>query len=85
MLKVSAAVALNEIVNAPGEFVSRSPHLVVAHVSISAFNTCGIENLTMLYSWTGFVLDIFSSSALSAVQDKLLKRGRLRSNYRIHR
>ncbi|KAK6541068.1 hypothetical protein TWF694_008445 [Orbilia ellipsospora] len=32
VLKVSAAVALNEIVNSPGEFVSRSPHLVVAQL-----------------------------------------------------
>ncbi|KAF3938407.1 hypothetical protein ABW19_dt0200675 [Dactylella cylindrospora] len=32
VLKVSAAVALNEIVNAPGEFVSRSPHLVISQL-----------------------------------------------------
>ncbi|KAF3928017.1 hypothetical protein AA313_de0200942 [Arthrobotrys entomopaga] len=32
VLKVSAAVALNEIVNSPSEFVSRSPHLVVAQL-----------------------------------------------------
>ncbi|KAF3204197.1 hypothetical protein TWF106_010376 [Orbilia oligospora] len=32
VLKVSGAVALNEIVNAPGEFVSKSPHLVVAQL-----------------------------------------------------
>ena len=31
-LKVSTAVALNEIVNAPKEFVSSSPHLVVAQL-----------------------------------------------------
>ncbi|KAK6338185.1 hypothetical protein TWF730_002260 [Orbilia blumenaviensis] len=32
VLKVSGAVALNEIVNAPNEFVSKSPHLVVAQL-----------------------------------------------------
>ncbi|KAL1306242.1 hypothetical protein AAFC00_004332 [Neodothiora populina] len=32
MLRIRTAIALNEIVNAPGEFVSRSPHLVVQHV-----------------------------------------------------
>ncbi|KAF2690250.1 hypothetical protein K458DRAFT_427050 [Lentithecium fluviatile CBS 122367] len=31
-LKISQALALNEIVNAPGEFVSKSPHLVVAQL-----------------------------------------------------
>ena len=31
-LRISAAVALNEIVNAPSQFVSRSPHLVVAQL-----------------------------------------------------
>jgi ubiquitin-conjugating enzyme E2 Q len=31
-LKVSQALALNEIVNAPGEFVSSNPHLVVAQL-----------------------------------------------------
>jgi ubiquitin-conjugating enzyme E2 Q len=31
-LKVSVALALNEIVNAPGEYVSRAPHLVVAQL-----------------------------------------------------
>lgn len=31
-LKVTQALALNEIVNAPAEFVSRSPHLVVAQL-----------------------------------------------------
>jgi len=32
LLKITSAIALNEIVNAPGEFVSRSPHLVVAQL-----------------------------------------------------
>ncbi|KAI9696035.1 MAG: hypothetical protein M1836_005866 [Candelina mexicana] len=32
MLKVSSAMALNEIVNAPNEFVSKTPHLVVAQL-----------------------------------------------------
>ncbi|KAJ6257765.1 Ubiquitin-conjugating enzyme [Drechslerella dactyloides] len=32
VLKVSSAVALNEIVNAPNEYVSRTPHLVVAQL-----------------------------------------------------
>ena len=31
-LKISQAIALNEIVNAPSQFVSRSPHLVVAQL-----------------------------------------------------
>lgn len=31
-LKVSQALALNEVVNAPSEFVSKSPHLVVAQL-----------------------------------------------------
>ncbi|KAI4240000.1 MAG: hypothetical protein LQ352_007743, partial [Teloschistes flavicans] len=31
-LMISQAIALNEIVNAPGEFVSRNPHLVVAQL-----------------------------------------------------
>jgi ubiquitin-conjugating enzyme E2 Q len=31
-LKISQAMALNEIVNAPGEFVSKTPHLVVAQL-----------------------------------------------------
>jgi len=31
-LKISQALALNEIVNAPGEFVSKTPHLVVAQL-----------------------------------------------------
>ena len=31
-LKISQAIALNEIVNAPGQFVSCSPHLVVAQL-----------------------------------------------------
>ncbi|KAF1977629.1 hypothetical protein BU23DRAFT_527166 [Bimuria novae-zelandiae CBS 107.79] len=31
-LKVGQALALNEIVNAPGEFVSKNPHLVVAQL-----------------------------------------------------
>ena len=31
-LKISQAIALNEIVNAPGEFVSCNPHLVVAQL-----------------------------------------------------
>jgi ubiquitin-conjugating enzyme E2 Q len=31
-LKVSCSLALNEIVNAPGEFTSRTPHLVVAQL-----------------------------------------------------
>jgi ubiquitin-conjugating enzyme E2 Q len=31
-LKISVAMALNEIVNAPGEYVSRAPHLVVAQL-----------------------------------------------------
>lgn len=32
LLKISCAMALNEIVNAPGEYVSRNPHLVVAQL-----------------------------------------------------
>ncbi|KAF2758447.1 hypothetical protein EJ05DRAFT_438010 [Pseudovirgaria hyperparasitica] len=31
-LKISSAIALNEVVNAPDEFQSRNPHLVVQHV-----------------------------------------------------
>ena len=31
-LKISQAMALNEVVNAPGEFVSKDPHLVVAQL-----------------------------------------------------
>lgn len=31
-LKISSALALNEIVNAPGEYVSKQPHLVVAQL-----------------------------------------------------
>ena len=31
-LKISSAVALNEIVNAPNEYVSKTPHLVVAQL-----------------------------------------------------
>ncbi|TKA66024.1 hypothetical protein B0A49_10502 [Cryomyces minteri] len=32
LLKISSAICLNEIVNAPGEFVSKSPHLVIAQL-----------------------------------------------------
>ncbi len=32
MLKISSAMSLNEIVNAPSEFVSKTPHLVVAQL-----------------------------------------------------
>lgn len=32
ILKISNAIALNEIVNAPGEFVSKAPHLVIAQL-----------------------------------------------------
>ena len=32
LLKISNAIALNEIVNAPSEFVSKTPHLVVAQL-----------------------------------------------------
>ncbi|KAF3919488.1 hypothetical protein ABW20_dc0100420 [Dactylellina cionopaga] len=50
VLKVSAAVALNEIVNAPREFVSSSPHLVVAQLDwISTrylFVQCAFSNQT---------------------------------------
>ncbi|EPS40913.1 hypothetical protein H072_5212 [Dactylellina haptotyla CBS 200.50] len=50
VLKVSAAVALNEIVNSPGEFVSRSPHLVVAQLDWICtrylFVQCAFSNTT---------------------------------------
>ena len=46
-LKITQAIALNEIVNAPGQFVSRSPHLVVAQLdwiqSRYLFVKCNIE------------------------------------------
>ncbi len=32
LLKITSAIALNEIVNAPGEFVNKAPHLVVAQL-----------------------------------------------------
>ena len=32
LLRISSAIALNEIVNSPGEFVSKAPHLVVAQL-----------------------------------------------------
>lgn len=32
ILNIQSAISLNEIVNAPGEFVSKSPHLVIAQV-----------------------------------------------------
>ena len=47
-LKISQAIALNEIVNAPSQFVSKSPHLVVAQLdwiqSRYLFVKCEIQN-----------------------------------------
>ena len=48
-LRISQAIALNEIVNAPSQFVSRSPHLVVAQLdwiqSRYLFVRCRIDGL----------------------------------------
>ena len=48
-LKISQAIALNEIVNAPASFVSRSPHLVVAQLdwiqSRYLFVKCNIQGV----------------------------------------
>ena len=48
-LRISQAIALNEIVNAPSEFVSRSPHLVIAQLdwiqSRYLFVKCNVHGL----------------------------------------
>lgn len=50
-LKISQAIALNEIVNAPSQFVSKSPHLVVAQLdwiqSRYLFVRCNIQGMQL--------------------------------------
>lgn len=50
-LKISQAIALNEIVNAPSQFVSKSPHLVVAQLdwiqSRYLFVKCNIQGMQL--------------------------------------